>query len=110
MQDIVPYYRVLLHGTRIQILSADASDPPIVGFYATRIVRGVSEQDAVQRAKARVSAEWSTPQYAETNLGGLPVLEVEWVGRTTFLDRMTFSNKGHVFYPADEDLPNAAEN
>lgn len=101
----MPYYRVLLHGTRIQVPGPDASDPPIVGFYATRIVRGVSEQDAVQQAKARVSAEWSTPAYAGTNLGDLPMLDVEWVRRTTFLDSLMFSNKGHVFYAADEDLP-----
>jgi len=93
----VPYYRVMLHGTQIRV-AGDDPDRPIVGFYATRLVRGASEEDAVRLAKERIKSEWSEPRYSRTNLGALPFLHTESVARTSLLDRLTFPNKGHVFY------------
>lgn len=98
----MPYYRVMLHGTEIRIPGEDPGQP-IVGFYATRLVRGDSEDVAVLLAKERVTAEWAGPEYSAINLGRLPVLRAESVTRTSFLDRLMFPNKGHVFYASGDD-------
>ena len=92
----------MLHGTEIRVAGEDP-DRAIIGFHATRLVRGSSEEDAARLAKERICAEWADPRYSRTNLGEPPVLHTDSVARTSLLDRLTFPNKGHVFYAEDDD-------
>lgn len=97
----MPYFRVQLHGTGICLVSADG-EPPIVGFYTTRIVRAESREAAATAAARSVTARWGNgTAYAKNNRGSLPSLSVEWVKEDTFLGSLRFRGAGHTFYPAD---------
>ena len=97
----MPYFRVQLHGTGIYLVGA-GSEPPIVGFYTTRIVRAESREAAARAASRSVTAQWSNgAAYAKNNRDSLPVLSVEWVKDDTFLGRLLFRGTGHTFYSAD---------
>ena len=77
-------------------------EPPIVGFYTTRIVRAASPEAAAKVAARRVSSQWTDdPTYAGSNVGSPPILSVEWVKNDTFLGSLLFRATGHTFYPAD---------
>src|SRR5437867_258919 len=93
----MPYYRVMLHASGIRVPVA-GSVRPIIGFYTTRLVRAASEAQAAHKATENVSAQWATPEYSQTNLGGPPELIVESVSRATFLDSLRFRGTGHSFY------------
>jgi len=97
----MPYFRVQLHGTGIRLAGA-GSEPPIVGFYTTRIVRAASPAAAAEAAARTVSAQWAdNTTYAKSNVGSSPKLSVEWVKNDTFLSSLLFRGTGHSFYPAD---------
>jgi hypothetical protein len=97
----MPYFRVQLHGTGI-CLFGSGSEPPIVGFYTTRIVRAESREAAATVAARSVTAQWGNgTAYAKNNRSSLPMLSVEWVKDDTFLGSLLFRGTGHTFYPAD---------
>jgi len=94
------YFLVLLHGIGIEIPGNDA-DKPIVGFYATRIVSASSPDEAESKAKSMVDHDWTTGEYAKSNVGAVPTLALERIRRPGILQRLTFKNTGYVFYPAE---------
>jgi len=97
----MPYFRVQLQGTGIRLAGA-GSEPPIVGFYTTRIVRAASPAQAAEAAARTVSAQWAdNTAYARSNAGSPPKLSVEWVKDDTFLGSLLFRGTGHAFYPAE---------
>ncbi len=101
----MPYFRVQLHGTGICLVGSD-SEPPIVGFYTTRIVRAESREAAATAAARSVTAQWgSGTAYAKNNRGSLPMLSVEWAKDDTFIGSLRFRGTGHTFYSADPTRP-----
>ena len=87
------------------------SEPPIVGFFTTRILRVESPEAAANAAVRTVTAQWSNgTAYANGNRGSLPRLSVEWVKEDTFLGRPLFRGAGHTFYPSSSRAePSRAE-
>lgn len=98
----MPYYRVMLHGTGIRVPSQESGED-LIGFYTTRLVRAASEAEAERNARRNVETQWTTGEYAATNLGARPELSTEWVRQTSFLDLFFFKSKGHAFYFRDAD-------
>jgi len=92
------FYRVSLNGTGIRVPGQEG-DKSIIGFYTTRAVRAASTEEAVDRAKALVNADWASGPYQESNAGSHPSLAVEDVYSDNVLGYLTFHNKGYVFYP-----------
>jgi hypothetical protein len=97
----MPNFRVRLHGTGIH-LDGTGGGAPIVGFYATRVVRAESRDDAAKVATRSVSEQWrNDPAYAKNNRGAPPTLCVEWVRDETLLGGLFLRSVGHTFYPAE---------
>ena len=53
----MPYFRVMLHGTCIEVPSAETNEPPIIGFYTSRDVTAADEGVAARAAADLVKAE-----------------------------------------------------
>lgn len=87
----------MFNGTGIRIPTQD-SPRFIIGFYTTRLVRAASEEEAAQRAKENILTQWHTPEYTNSNIGSIPMLNFESVIKTTFFDSLFFRGNGHSFY------------
>jgi len=98
----MPYYRVLLEAGGIKVPNL-SDGPPIVGFFTTRVVRSDSVPEAEQKAKAMVLADWTTGEYAASNVGGKPELKADRVYGSNWWQYLWFKNNGHVFFTADEN-------
>jgi hypothetical protein len=106
------YFRVILHGEGVCIQHDSRSaallgiqenllgeDDPIIGFYATRLVRGTSKANAVEKAMALIVDEWLRPPLKEVNLGidpRLSVDSVEEIGLIKYLSSR--AARGFTFY------------
>ena len=98
----MPYFRVLLEGTGIDIPSEN-NDPPIVGFFTTRIVEASTGAEAESKVKEMILSDWSLGKYAEANIGRLPILSINSVEDSDFFESLRFKNKGYIFYPQQND-------
>jgi hypothetical protein len=91
-------YLVLVHGLFDYHVKPLSSGLDLTGFYAGRSVFAQDEQDAAQRALAKVKnglARWST----DIRDGLVSVrLEVEDVSRVPLWHVLRRSNRGHTFY------------
>jgi hypothetical protein len=103
----VPYFRVMLHGTGIEVPSAEGDEPPIVGFYTSRDVTASNEDAAVRAAADLVKAEWASGDYADANRGSVPELVPEGMTRIGLYDRWLSRTRGYTFY-ADDDAESPA--
>ena len=102
----MPYFRVMLHGTGIEVPSAEGGEPPIVGFYTSRNVTALDEDVAVRAAADLVKAEWVGGDYAHANRGSVPELVPESVKRIGIYARWLTRTAGYTFY-ADDDAEDA---
>jgi hypothetical protein len=94
----MPLYRVRLAGTGI-LVALDDSPDPIVGFMATRQVIARTAADAEALAISMVTVEWSTGEYADSNKGAAPSLEVEKTWRIDWWRRFVGrAPSGYSFY------------
>ena len=108
-------YRVILNGEGICIphnanaaallgiaQCAPEEDDPIIGFFTTRVVRGATDRDAVQRAIALVRADWARPPLKKINRGSEPTLTVDLVEKVAFLECFSIGpGEGYTFYTAE---------
>lgn len=97
----MPFFNVLLHGTGIDMPSADGT-PSIIGFYRAQAVHAATAAEASAKAMARVAAAWDSPPHAIHNKGSRPALAVEKVSRISLRDRLRRRNGGHSFYSTDD--------
>ncbi len=95
------FYRVMLEGTGICIAGTEERGP-ITGFYATRVVRAASVDEAIARAQALVAREWESGAYRNANSGAPPALEAEEVYAATQPGHPDAANSGYTFF-GDED-------
>lgn len=93
----MPYYRVMLHGTGIRVPRAEPGQD-LIGFYTTRVVHAPTEDDAADKVFKMVDAQWARGKYADSNHGPRPILSMEWVRRTVFLDLFRYRATGFIFY------------
>lgn len=99
----MPFFRVIVHCTGIQIPDPDG-EAPSIGFYVTRSVRAKSAEAAGERACEMVFRDWTSARYAPFSEGGSPVLTVDSVYASSLLEHLRFKNKGgHAFYPPDSN-------
>ena len=77
-------------------------DSTSVGFFATRAVRARSEEEAIGKVRAMITAAWTTGPYATWNNGAAPDIFVEEVWQSPWYKNVLFKNEGHVFYPDSE--------
>lgn len=59
----MPYYSVLLGGNGLQIKPLN-DEPPITGFFTTRIVWSNDQENAIRAAIHLVELEWKSPPYS----------------------------------------------
>ena len=97
----MPFFNVLLHGTGIDMPSADGT-PSIIGFYRAQAVHAATPAEASAKAVARVAAEWDSPPYVIHNKGAKPALAVDKVTRISLRDRLRRRNRGYTFYATDD--------
>ena len=97
----MPFFRVMLHGTGIEVPSVEGDEPPIVGFYTSRDVTASDEGVAVRAAADLVKAEWVSGDYADANRGSVPELAPEGVTRIGLFARWLSRTRGYTFYAAD---------
>ncbi|AVP96802.1 hypothetical protein C7S18_06125 [Ahniella affigens] len=95
----MPYYRVLVEGTGISVVMAERT---LVGFFATRAVRARSPEEAIEKVRAMVTADWTSGRYASWNKGVAPAIHVEDVWRSPWYQNVLSKNDGHTFYPEKE--------
>ncbi len=98
----MPFYRVMLHGKGINV-DLDDEWGPMIGFFTTRLVKADSAAEAEDKAKAMVLSEWSSGTNAEANKDMLPILSVESVNESTFVESLSFKNTGYSFYCEGEE-------
>ena len=96
----MPYYRVLLEASEIRVRDLSGG-PPIIGFFATRVVHADSLQEAKKKATDMVLADWTTGEYAALNIGNRPVVKVDGVYASNWSKHFVFKNKGHAFFTED---------
>ena len=72
----------------------------MIGFATTRCVKAPDEETAIEIAKQSILKEWKDGEYKQSNIGGLPVLEIEEVRKIGLLSRLfsRYPNKGYTFY------------
>jgi hypothetical protein len=99
----VPHFRVMLHGTGIEVPGLDGDGPPIVGFYTSRNVTTADVDGAVEAATAIIRAEWTTGDYASASRGSAPVLTAEGVFSISALKRWFTRVQGYTFYADDDE-------
>ena len=93
-------YAVRVEATGIDILGEDP-ERPIVGFFATRMVRSQGPEEAGRRVTEMIIADWSIGEWAKVNRGNIPSLKVDEIWKVSFWRRLRFRNRGHVFFPED---------
>jgi hypothetical protein len=96
----MPFFQVLVEGTGLSI-PGDPETPPIVGFFASRVVWATSKLKAEEIALRSVRQLWATGSYASQPSAGSLVLAVSESSPSTFLKWLRAPNKGHAFFPAE---------
>jgi hypothetical protein len=95
----MPRYHVLLEGSGIAIAGGipEAKSPVLRGFFIARYVRAPGREEAVARARAMVSYDWTRGAYAHLKEDpAVTVSDVQEVGFWTWL----FSrHTGYIFHP-----------
>jgi hypothetical protein len=83
--------------------------PPIIGFFTTRIVRAKSLDEAEEKAKAMVLTDWTSGEYASSNVGSRPILRVDSVYGSNWWQHLRFKNKGHSFFAEEENAEQSVQ-
>jgi hypothetical protein len=96
----MPTYYVILSGHGIKVPSVPL---PIIGFFAGRRVRASNKAAAAEIAKDMIAREWRAGEYAASNIGREPELEVDEIQEMSLLSRLfsRASFKGYTFYCED---------
>lgn len=97
----MPYFKVMLEGKGIDIPSEE-NKPSITGFFTTRLVRASTTEEAEEKAKTVILAEWTSGEYARANKGRLPSLTVSSLEKTSFIESLKSKYSGYSFYLHDE--------
>ena len=98
----MPYFRVVLEGTGIDVPCLEAGGAPMVGFFTTRLVKAGTVEEAEEKAKKMVLLDWTVGEYASANQGGKPALRVEAIYSASWWQWLIFKNTGHSFYTRGE--------
>jgi hypothetical protein len=93
----MPYFSIVMEGKGILIKSDDAAES-IIGFFTTRMVRAASSEEAENKVKEMITAEWMSGHYAKANKGVLPEVSIESVSQKPMIEYLKFKNGGYSFY------------
>lgn len=99
---VMPFFNVLVEGSNLFIPSRDG-EPPVVGFFTSRVVWASEVRKAERKALRSVRDEWQTGEYARYPTSDRLQLAASEVSRSSFSRWLGAANKGHVFFPADPD-------
>jgi hypothetical protein len=94
-------YAVRVEANGIEIQGEDPKRP-IVGFFATRMVRAQTSEEAERLVAEMIIADWSRGEWALVNRGSIPILSVDEVWVVSLWRWLWFKNRGHVFFPRDD--------
>jgi hypothetical protein len=94
----MPIFHVLLEGSNLCI-PGQQSGPPLVGFFATRVVWARGIADAEAKAIRSVQKAWEHGVYAKQPTSGQLKLTVSESGAASLRHWLRAPNKGHVFFP-----------
>ena len=96
----MPFFQVLIEGTNLNITSGEGT-PPMVGFFASRVVWSNTCADAEAKALESVRKLWSNGSYAAQPSSGQLSLSISESGPSTLLQWLRAPNKGHSFFPEE---------
>jgi hypothetical protein len=99
----MPYFSVLVHGTGVEVPSFEGEGPPIVGFYANRVVTARDANEAFVLVSNGIRNEWSVGKYARANRGAVPTVHLDEAFEISFLSRWFRRPRGYTFYTGDDD-------
>lgn len=105
----MPFFHVLVEGTNLCI-PGPAGEPPIAGFFTSRIVWAADTKGAETKAMKAVQDVWASGSCAAQPTSDQLVLAVSGSNPSSFREWLRAPNKGHVFFPQeprDEVLPMA---
>lgn len=98
----MPFFNILVEGSNLFIPGRDG-DPPVVGFFTSRVVWASAVHKAEQKALQSVRDEWQTGEYARHPTSDRLQLATSEVSPSSFSRWLSAPNKGHVFFPADPE-------
>lgn len=96
----MPFYRVLIEGSNLDIPN-EVGDPPIVGFFTSRVLWSNSKADAEIKALNSVKQLWERGGYFTKSSAGQLALSVSESGPASLWQWLTAPNKGHAFFAAE---------
>ncbi len=106
----MPFFHVLIEGTNLCIPGQE-DQPPIVGFFTSRVVWASDSKAAEAKALQNVRDVWVSGSCASQPTSHQLVLAVSESSSSSFRQWLLAPNKGHVFFPmepVDEAKPFAA--
>lgn len=99
----MPYFNVMLSGKGIK-MPFEGSPDPVIGFFTTRRVRADDVESAQIVARASVLSEWqSGGEYAVSNEGDLPALEIEECWKISWFETLTKRKPAGYAFFVNED-------
>jgi hypothetical protein len=96
----MPFYRVLIEGTNLRI-PGEQNQPPIVGFFTTRVVWSSTQASAEAKAMQSVRQLWAMGSYGSQPSAKQLKLAVSESGPSTLWRWLSAPNKGHAFFAAE---------
>lgn len=84
----MPKYRVMFHGTKLEIPSSENGGDPVIGFYTTRIVTANDASDAKERGIENLLKEEVVRDFIKItrlNTSLEPTIEVERIDEVSQL-------------------------
>lgn len=93
----MPFFVVLIEGTNLAI-PGEGGEPPIIGFFTSRVVWSRTKCQAEMAVLKSVRQLWSSGTYAKQPSAGKLVLSVSESGPSTFRQWLSAPRGGHAFF------------
>lgn len=96
----MPFFHVLIEGTNLCI-PGEEDQPPIVGFFTSRVVWAGDLKAAQAKALQNVRDVWVRGDCAGQPTSEQLLLAVSESSSSSFCQWLLAPNKGHVFFPME---------
>jgi hypothetical protein len=97
----MPFFSVLMEGSNLCTPSGHG-EPPIAGFFASRVIWVADMGTAEDKALRSVRNAWVNGDYATQPTSGQLDLTVSETKPSSFRGWLGASNTGHTFFPAEQ--------
>jgi len=98
----MPFFCVIVEGSNLCIPGA-LNEPSIAGFFTSRVVWAPDRKTAEAKALRSVRDVWASGSCADQPSAGQLELAVSESNPSSFHRWLLAANKGHAFFPAEND-------